>query len=241
MHGLAYLGVVLVFGGTLGFMLFSFRSLPSGSRPLAELAIPTVLLGSAAFLRRRGSPVVATALGLVGGTLLPVVLFASYADGVPPDIHDEALAAGVTITSLALALAYAIAAARWPDVSVRFLVAPMLWISLWGVGLLLQPGPEASLNDWTAWQFALVAVGVAGTATFVRRSSRSAAGAGRRALPHPGSFSSPWGSDCCWLDQKGGLGGPSWCSAWRPWLRASSSRPDLMNPWYRPSSPRCCG
>lgn len=167
-HGLAYLGVVLVFGGTLGFMLFSFGSLPPGSRPLAELAIPTVLLGSAVFLRRRGSPVVATALGLVGGTLLPMVVFASYADGVPPDIHDEALAAGVTITSLTLALVYAVVAARWPDVSVRFLVAPMLWIALWGVGLSLQPGPQASLNEWTAWQFALVAAGVAGTAIFVR-------------------------------------------------------------------------
>ena len=71
-----------------------------------------------------------------------MVVFASYADGVPPDIHDEALAAGVTITSLTLALVYAIAAARWPDVSVRYLVAPMLWIALWGVGLSLQPGPR---------------------------------------------------------------------------------------------------
>ncbi len=169
-HGLAYLGVLLLFAGTLGFFLFSFGSLSMSARPWAELAIPTVLLGSAVFLRRRGAPVVATAVGIVGGVLLPVVLFASYVDGVafPPDLQGRALGLGVIVTSLVLACAYALVAARWRDVSVRHLVAPMLWTALFGVGILLPGAQSATLKDWTAGQFALVAFGVAATALVIR-------------------------------------------------------------------------
>src|SRR5512132_621116 len=93
-HGLAYLGVLLLFSGSLGFMLFSFGSVRVGLRPLAEFSMPAVLLGSAWFLRRRRAPFVATALGLLGGLLLPVALFASFVDGVPipPELHGAALA-----------------------------------------------------------------------------------------------------------------------------------------------------
>ena len=63
--------MLLLFVGLFGFILFSFDRLQPGARFVVEIAIPVVLLGSAMFLRRRGAPVVATALGLPGGVLLP--------------------------------------------------------------------------------------------------------------------------------------------------------------------------
>ena len=173
-HGLAYLGVLLVFAGALGFFLFSFGTLSHAVRPYAELAIPTVLFGSAWYLRRRGAPVVATAMGLVAGVLLPVVLFASFVDGVafPPEMQGNALAAAVAVTSLLLAAAYSAVAIKWPDASVRYLVAPMVWTALWGVGLALEPGQVVRLNEWGPWPFALAAIGVTLTAAFVRATAR---------------------------------------------------------------------
>lgn len=169
-HGLAYLGVFLVFAGILGFLLFSFESLSTSVRPYGELAIPTVLLGSAWYLRRRGAPVVATALGLVGGVLLPVVLFASYVDGAafPPDFEGDAVGWAVIVTSIVLAAAYAVLGARRRDISVRLLVAPMLWTAVWGIGLLLPGAGRATLEEWSAMQWALVSVAVAATAVVVR-------------------------------------------------------------------------
>jgi hypothetical protein len=168
-HGLAYLGVGLVFAGTLGFLFFSFGSVSADVRPYAELAIPTVLLGSAWFLRHRGAPVVANALGVIGGLLLPTVLFASYVDSapVPPDISGTALGLSMVATSLLLAVCYGAYGLRHRDVSLRFLVAPMVWLAAWSAGLLL-PGATDALDEWTALQFALVAVAVAGTAALVR-------------------------------------------------------------------------
>ena len=182
-HGLAYLGVLLVFAGALGFFLFSFGTLSHAVRPYAELAIPTVLFGSAWYLRRRGAPVVATAMGLVAGVLLPVVLFASFVDGVgfPPEMQGNALAAAVAVTSLLLAVAYSAVAIKWPDASVRYLVAPMVWTALWGVGLALEPGQVVQLNEWGTWPFALAAIGVTGTAAFAR--ARPEAKAARDASP----------------------------------------------------------
>lgn len=169
-HGLAYLGVFLVFAGILGFLLFSFESLSTSARPYGELAIPTVLLGSAWFLRRRGAPVVATALGLVGGVLLPVVLFASYVDGAgfPPDFEGTDVGWAVIVTSIVLAAAYAALGARRRDISVRLLVAPMLWTTAWGIGLLLPGAGRATLEEWSAIQWGLVSVAVAATAVVVR-------------------------------------------------------------------------
>lgn len=170
-HGLAYLGVFLLFAGTLGFFLFSFGSLSLAARPWAEFAIPTVLLASAWFLRRRGAPVVATALGIVGGVLLPVVVFASFVDRVqiPPDFSDTALGVAAILTSLALAAVYGASPLVIPDASVRFLAAPLVWTACWSVGLLLPDAPDEPLKVWTAAQFAFVSIGVAATAVAVAR------------------------------------------------------------------------
>src|SRR4029077_4838662 len=98
-HGLAYLGVLLVFAGTFGFLLVSFSRVAPSIRPLAEVLLPVVLLGGAAFLRKRGAPVVATSLGILGGILLPVVIATSLVDGIgfPAEVHGRALAVVLTL------------------------------------------------------------------------------------------------------------------------------------------------
>jgi hypothetical protein len=171
-HGLTYLGVLLLFVAAFGFVLFSFGSVQLGLRPVAEVAAPAVLLGSARFLRRRGAPFVATALGLLGGVLLPIFLFASLVDGVavPPDPRGAALVFGLVAISLGAAVGYGWYARRVPDASVRFLVVPSLWLAVWAGGLLTAPLPDGgySLRRWSATQLASVAIAVALTAVAIR-------------------------------------------------------------------------
>jgi hypothetical protein len=171
-HGLAYLGVLLLFAGAFGFTLFSFNKVGIEMRPVAEIGVPALLLGSAWFLRRRRAPVVATGLGLIGGLLLPVMLFASFVDGVtfPPDLDGDTLAVTLCIVAAVLAIAYAVYSARNPEASLRYLVAPMAWTACWGLGLLMAKDPTGriDLRDWSAGQLALVSIGVAATATFPR-------------------------------------------------------------------------
>ncbi len=171
-HGLAYLGVLLLFAGAFGFTLFSFSTVRVGLRPVAEIGMPGMLLGSAWFLRRRGAPIVATGLGLIGGLLLPMMLFASFVDGVafPPEVHGTALVLTLAAVATALAAAYAIYTVRQPGASLRYLVAPMVWCACWAAGLLLAEGASAGidLRRWSAGQLAFVSVGVAATAAVPR-------------------------------------------------------------------------
>lgn len=186
-HGLTYLGVLFLFVGAFGFVLFSFGSVRVGLRPIAEVSAPAVLLGSARFLRRRGAPFVATALGLLGGVLLPIFLFASLVDGVavPPDLEGAALVAGLVAISLAAAIGYGWYSRGAPDASVRFLVVPSLWLAVWAAALLTspQPGGGYSLRGWSATQLSIVAVAVALTAVGIRlRPDAPFAAATRRAI-----------------------------------------------------------
>src|SRR3970282_1438135 len=95
-HGLVYLGVLLLFVGTLGFLLFSFQSIQVGLRPVAEFALPGALLASAWLLRGRGAACARAARRLVGGIPLPMFAFASFVDGVssPPELHGPTLERG---------------------------------------------------------------------------------------------------------------------------------------------------
>jgi hypothetical protein len=171
-HGLTYLGVLLLFAGAFGFVLFSFGSVQRSLRPVAEVAAPAVLLASARFLRRRGAPFVATALGLLGGVLLPLFLFASFVDEValPPDLTGGALISALAGVSIACAGGYAWYAMRVPDASVRYLVAPSLWLAVWAVALVTAelPGGGYSLRHWSATQLSIVAAAIAATAIAVR-------------------------------------------------------------------------
>jgi hypothetical protein len=186
-HGLTYLGVLFLFVGAFGFVLFSFGSVRVALRPIAEVAAPAVLLGSARFLRRRGAPFVATALGLLGGVLLPIFLFVSLVDGVavPPDLQGTALVVGLVAISLAAAAGYGLYARRAPDASVRFLVVPSLWLAVWAAALFTAQQPDGgySLRQWSATQLSIVAVAVAFTAVAIRlRPAAPFAAATRRAV-----------------------------------------------------------
>ena len=164
-HGLAYLGVLLMFAGTLGLALFSLRSVNAGLRPLAEVSLPLVLLVSAWFLGRRGAPLVAASLELLGGAVLPIVGFASLLDGsgVPPDLRPGPLLVVVlAVVAAGLGGVYALIA-RWrPATTLRYLVGPLAWTAVSVLGLAFHSGPSAA-------QMALVSLAVTATLLVARR------------------------------------------------------------------------
>jgi hypothetical protein len=165
-HGLAYLGVLFVFVGAVGFVVFAFSGVGSMLRPIAEVTIPAALFGSSWFLHKTGAPFVARSLELLGGLLTPVVLFAAFADGVafPPDLEELSLVATLTVIAIALAGLYAWQAGRRPETSLRFLVAPLLWTAAGVVGIAFEREPSAA-------QIASVAVAVAATTVLAHRLS----------------------------------------------------------------------
>lgn len=166
-HGLAYLGVALIFTGVLGFVIFAFGDVGDAWRPVAELALPLVCAGSAAFLYRRGAPFVSAALEFLGGLILPIVAVASFVDGaeLPPDLDGASLVLVLVVVSLVLAGAYALVVRRRPSSPLRFLAAPMVWLAVAFVGLafapVVQDGRDASRPFPIQW--ALVAATVAAT------------------------------------------------------------------------------
>ena len=172
-HGLAYLGVALVFTGVLGFVIFAFGDVGDTFRPVAELALPLVFFGSAAFLHRRGAPFVSAALEFLGGLLLPIVGVASFVDGVrlPPDLDGAALVVALVLMALGLAGAYALVVRRRPRSPLRYLVAPMVWLAVASLGLAFAPeipgGRDVSRPFSLQW--ALVAAAVAVTLGLCRR------------------------------------------------------------------------
>jgi hypothetical protein len=165
LHGLAYLGVLLMFTGTLGLALFSLRSVNTSLRPLAEVSVPLVLLVSSWFLRRWGAPLGAASLELLGGAVLPILTFASLLDGssVPPDLpRGPLLLAALAAIASGLAGVYALAARRRPATMLRYLVAPLAWTTVGVIGLAFHRGPSAA-------QMALVSVAVAAPLLIARR------------------------------------------------------------------------
>jgi len=167
-HGLAYLGVLLMFAGTLGLALFSLHSVNTSLRPLAEVALPLVLLVSSWFLARRGAPLVAASLELLGGAVLPVLVFASLLDGssIPPDLEPGPLLVAVLCAIAAgLAGAYALVARRRPTTTLRYLVGPLGWTAVSVPGLAFHRGPSAA-------QMALISVAVTATLLAARRWPR---------------------------------------------------------------------
>ena len=175
-HGLAYLGVLLVFAGVFGLLVFSWGEVGSAFQPIAELAVPTVLLGGGVLLSRRGSVIVGNSLLFVGAAVLPFVAIASVADGspVPPDAHHAALVASAATAFFATGLGLVLVSLARPDTVLRFLVAPMLWF---GVAMAaLAARSDEVVGDAVArpssGQVAIVLGAIAATAwlTHLRRS-----------------------------------------------------------------------
>lgn len=134
LHGLAYLGVMLLFTGVFGLIAFSFDEVRRDLRVWAELLVPLSFFTSAWYLRRRGAEVVATALTVLGGVLLPVVAIASVTDGadVPPDLTGRALPLTQAAICVVISAGMALVVRRTPQTPLRFVAPVVLWL---GAGL----------------------------------------------------------------------------------------------------------
>ncbi len=131
-HGLAYLGVLLLFAGVFGLVVWSFGDISRNLRPVAELAIPLSLFVGAAMLRRRGTRVVAGALEVAGGLLLPIVVVAAFVDDapVPPDPTGSALPVTLFLATLLVAGGYVLWVRLHTTSALAYLVAPVSWLAL---------------------------------------------------------------------------------------------------------------
>lgn len=174
---LTFLGVALVFAGLLGFVIFAFGDLGKGWRPLAEVLTPVALFGGAALLRRLRAPFAGTALEVLGGLAVPVMAAAAFLDGAtpPPDPTGRTLAVALAASGLAITAAYAAVTLRRPTSPLRFLVAPMLWVSVAAAGLVFSSDMPTGRHVLApkAAQWALVAVAIALTTAAVRRSPQA--------------------------------------------------------------------
>jgi len=178
-HGLTYLGVLLLFVGVFGLVAFAFGDVEPGLRPVAELAVAGVPFVAARLLARSGARFVARAMIAVGGLILPVMVVTSVVDGfgVPPDLHGPALPLGAGLACAAVAAAYAGRARRRPDSALAVMVAPAAWFAA-GIGALGLGRPVPSGEDVAvpgSAQVMVIALAVAATSWW----------AGRRAAPSP--------------------------------------------------------
>ncbi|NCT91013.1 DUF2510 domain-containing protein [Cellulomonas sp. APG4] len=176
-HGLAYLGVLLLFVGVFGLVAFAFGDVAPAMRPVAELAVAVVPFVAALVLARSGAQFVARAMVAVGGLLLALMLVTSAVDGAPfpPDLHDAALPIGTALGCLALAGAYLLIARRRPGTALVAVVAPVLWLAaaMAAVGLArpVPRGEDVAVPG--AAQVAVLALAVLVTTAVARRWSHT--------------------------------------------------------------------
>jgi hypothetical protein len=140
LHGFAYLGVILTFVGILGFLFFAFVDLPDAVQPFVELAIAFVFFGWAWMLRRQKADRVGDAMELIGGMVVPLIIFAGLVDGapIPPDFPGTGVVVAFPITSLALAGLYAWIGSRNPESTLRYLVGPLIWLAAMTLGFIFK-------------------------------------------------------------------------------------------------------
>ena len=172
LHGMAYLGILLLFAGVTGFVVFAWGDVERNLRPVAEVAIPVTLFLAGWYLRRRGANVVGGTLVLGGGAVLPIVTVAALVDGaaVPPDVAHGGLVLAATLTVAALAAVYAVVGTCAPTSPLRYLAAPTLWLAV-GIAALAPSSSELAgeaIARIGAAQFAAVAVALAATSILSR-------------------------------------------------------------------------
>ena len=175
-HGLAYLGVLLLFTGLFGLVAFAFADVTPGLRPVAELAGAVVPFIAARFLLRNGAEVVGRSLEVVGGLLVAVMVVTSLLDDVPvpPDPEGAALRASLVILCLVGAGGYAVWSRRHPDSGLRYLVGPMTWfaaaMAAMGVGRPIPSGEAVAVPS--SAQLSAMAVALVLTLLAARRWPR---------------------------------------------------------------------
>jgi hypothetical protein len=130
-HGLAYLGVLLFFVGAFGLVVFAFGDVAPNLRPAAELVIASAPFLAAALLLQRGAVMVGRALEVAGGLVLPVMVITTFLDGFafPPELSGPAMVATLTACCAAIGVGYALWSRWHPATGLRFLVAPMAWLT----------------------------------------------------------------------------------------------------------------
>lgn len=173
-HGLAYLGVVLTFVGVLGFLLFAFADMPDAIQPAIELVIALVFFGWAWMLRRQEADRVASGMELIGGMVVPLILFASLVDNAPfpPDVTGAALVVALPVASLALAGVYTWITARNRRSTLRYLVFPLLWLGAMTAGFAFktdEPLVGPAITRLVSPQPALAAAAIGLTLVFMLR------------------------------------------------------------------------
>ena len=152
-HGLAYLGVLLLFVGAFGLVAFAFGDVTPSVRPVAELTVALVPFATARLLLRNGAAVVGRSLEVVGGLLVPIMLIASMVDGypTPPDPHGSALVVALTVACLGWAAVCALWSRRYPESGLRFGVAPAIWLAAAmatiGVARPMPTGQDVALTS----------------------------------------------------------------------------------------------
>ena len=144
LHGLAYLGVLLLFAGVTGLIVFSFGGVDPWVRSMTELLVPAALFLSAWYLSSRNAKVVGDALALLGGAVTPIIVAAAFTDGapVPPDVSGRLLPVVQGISVALVAMAMVAVTRRHPSSPLRFLVGPILWLAAGlAAGALRDPVP----------------------------------------------------------------------------------------------------
>jgi len=181
-HGLTYLGVLLLFVGVFGLVAFAFGDVEPWLRPVAELAVAVVPFVAAALLARSGARFVARAMVAVGGLILPVMVVTATVDGFgfPPDLRGAALPVGSGVAVAAVGVAYAVGVARRPGSPLRAIWAPVLWFAA-GMAAIGLGRPVPRGQDVATPGSAQVAVIALALLTTVWWASRVAARAPERA------------------------------------------------------------
>ncbi len=190
LHGFVYFGVLLTFVGVFGFLLFAFRDVPDAAQPLVELVIAVIFFVWAWALRRRGAAQVAKGMELLGGLVLPIVVFAGLVDNapIPPDFRGGALMAAMVTASLLLSLAYAWWSGRHKGSALAYLVGPQIWLAALVLGFIFktdEPLVGVAITHLVSFQPALAAVALTATlAAFgLRAESRLAGPTAYAAMP----------------------------------------------------------
>lgn len=170
-HGLTYLGVLLLFVGLFGLVAFAFGDVAPAVRPVAEVVSVLVPFVAARVLLRQGAVVVGRAMEGLGALLLPLMLVTSLVDGFGADATGPAAPVVLTGACLLAAAAQLAWTRRQPASGVRYAVAPTLWLAAGmatiAVGRPMPHGQDVAAP--TGVQSVALAWAVALTALIARR------------------------------------------------------------------------
>ncbi len=146
-NALTYLGVLLAILVIFVFFAFGYFGdlvTVKNLRPVFFVATPALFFGLAHYLGRRSDlPATATAVGLIGGLTIPVMMSALFRDGSmwPPDVNGPARWPAYAVVGVVTATVYHRLARR--ERIYAYLAAPMIWAAAGALGLFWEHGMSA--------------------------------------------------------------------------------------------------